>query len=245
MLLKNRIKSNGGRNNQGKITSRYRFSYYRKIYRVIDFKRKANFLFSYRLEYDPNRSSLICKCLNLLTLQPCYILAYNKLTIGKLLYSNLVLGNQVIHGNNTFLRNIKIGCLVHNIELNLGLGGQLVRSSGSSGKILERYFKFIKVKLPSGEVRLFNLNCRATIGSVWTKNRINKRKAGSSVWCGRRPRVRGVAMNPVDHPHGGGEGKTSGGRFSVSFSGILTKGFKTKRKKKKNNLIFKVRQKSV
>jgi large subunit ribosomal protein L2 len=198
----------------------------------MDFKRDLKEVEVVRKEYDPNRSSLIALVKGLESGEYRYILAPHDIKVG----AHLASGDSasIAPGNTLPLRVIPSGVLVHNIETKIGKGGQIVRSAGTSAKIMGRDGSYTLVRLPSGEVRKIHENCSATIGIVSNgehKNRVIG-KAGRSRWMGLRPKVRGVAMNPIDHPHGGGEGKTSGGRHPVSPWGQPTKGKKTRNKKK-------------
>lgn len=233
------LKKTGGRNAQGKVTARHRGGGHRRHYRIIDFRRDK-FDIPARVvsvEYDPNRSSRIA----LLCYQDGekrYILAPLGLKIGARIVSGEKADIEI--GNSLSLNNIPEGTFVHNIELVPGKGGQLVRSAGGSAQLMAKEKKHATVKLPSGEIRLIRLNCRATIGQIGNVERdsISSGKAGRSRWLGKRPRVRGVAMNPVDHPHGGGEGKSSGGH-PVSPWGQPAKGYKTRKKKGSDKYIVK------
>lgn len=234
----------GGRNAQGRITARHRGGGHRRHYRIIDFKRDkfdipAQVL---SIEYDPNRSSRIA-LLCYRDGEKRYIIAPRGLKVGNKVLSSLKGEAEV--GNSLILENIPEGTFIHNLELTPGKGGQLARTAGGSAQILSKEGKYASVRLPSGEVRLIRRDCRATVGQVGNLEHesIQIGKAGRSRWKGRRPRVRGVAMNPVDHPHGGGEGKSSGGRHPVSPSGIPTKGYKTRKKKNSDKYIVKRRRK--
>lgn len=239
--------STSGRNNRGKITVYHRGGGHKKCYRVIDFKRVIkNYILKskvLRLEYDPNRSAHIALVMHLNYFNNhSYILAPQGLKKGDIIYAglNINLSNNI--GDTMPIKNFKMGSIIHNIELKSGKGGQLIRSAGTYAKILNIiYPKYRVVRLSSGERRFIPEDSFATLGSL--SNEKNKQislgKAGVSRWLGRRPVVRGVAMNPVDHPHGGGEGKTSGGRHPVTPWGFLTKGYRTV--KKKNFLIEKSR----
>jgi large subunit ribosomal protein L2 len=227
------LKKTGGRNNQGRITSRRRGGGHKRYYRIIDFKRDKDGVPAKvaTIEYDPNRSARIA-LLHYVDGEKRYILAPDGLQVG----STIVSGSNVdiTVGNALPLRNIPPGTPIHNIELKKGKGAQMVRSAGSSAVIMAKEKNYAQVRLPSGEVRLVHLDCKATVGVVGNtehKN-ISIGKAGRSRWLGRRPKVRGVAMNPIDHPHGGGEGRTSGGRHPVTPWGVPTKGYKTRKKRK-------------
>ncbi|UER67649.1 50S ribosomal protein L2 [Borrelia sp. BU AG58] len=226
--------SRAGRDSSGRISIRRRGGGHKRRYREIDFGRRDKFGVCARVasvEYDPNRSSNIA----LLVYRDGdkrYIIAPKGIKVGDTLESGP--DSPIKSGNSLPLENIPVGKMVHNIELNLGKGGQLVRSAGSYAMILASDEDYVTVKLPSGEMRMVFKKCMATLGEVGNEDYMNVSagKAGKSRWLGKRPRVRGVAMNPVDHPHGGGEGKTSGGRHPVSPWGQPTKGYKTRKKKK-------------
>tara|TARA_B100000579_G_scaffold413055_1_gene405318 strand:- start:1507 stop:2328 length:822 start_codon:yes stop_codon:yes gene_type:complete len=238
------IKSSGGRNNQGRITSRRIGGRVKRKYRLIDFKRnKFNITAEViRNEYDPNRSSFI----SLLKYEDGefrYILSPKTLKVG----DKVVSGDnvEIKDGNTLPLKNIPVGSSVHNIELKPGAGGQIARSAGTSAQIISKEEINVQIKLVSGEIRLINKNSLATIGVLSNPDNKNVKlgKAGRNRYLGNRPKVRGVVMNPVDHPHGGGEGRTSGGRHPVTPWGVSTKGKKTRRNKKTNIFIIKRRKK--
>jgi len=240
-LLKRVIK-NGGRNNQGVITVRHQETGHKKLYRIVDFKRQIAAGCVKNIIYDPNRNALVAKIENINDSTDIgLILAPKDLQIGSIVRSSPNLENLNI-GDCTLLRNFPVGSLIHNIELTRFKGGQIVRTAGNFAQLIEKVnTKVCRIRLSSGEQRLINLDCCATLGVL--DNAIFQRKvlgkAGVSRWLGIRPTVRGVAMNPVDHPHGGGEGKTSGGRPSVTPRGLPTKGQPTRKKKiNKNILIF-------
>lgn len=226
------FKRANGRNNQGKITAHHRGGGHKRKYRQISFKRNGIEGYVKSIEYDPNRSANIAAISH--NNKSYYILAPEGLVIGDWIESNDKA--PIKRGNSLTLRNIPLGSIIHNISLQPFHGGKLIRSAGTSAQLLQKnHGKYAKVRLSSGEQRLIALNCEATLGIVSNldyKN-IKKGKAGRNRWLNRRPKVRGVAMNPVDHPHGGGEGKTSGGRPSVSFTGRITKGQPTVKKKNK------------
>ena len=226
------LKKTGGRNNLGRITSRHRGGGHKRFYRIIDFKRDKLSVPAKvaTIEYDPNRSARIA-LLHYLDGEKRYILAPEGLKVGDRVVASAEADIQV--GNALPLKHIPPGTPIHNIELKLGKGGQIVRSAGTSAVIMAKEGNYAQVRLPSGEVRLVHVECMATIGAVGNADHGNIviGKAGRARWLGRRPKVRGVAMNPVDHPHGGGEGKTSGGRHPVSPWGIPTKGYKTRKKR--------------
>ncbi len=226
------MKKSGGRNNTGKMTMRYMGGGHKKRYRLIDFKRdKDNMDATVKsIEYDPNRSARIALVVYA-DGEKRYIIAPHKIEVGQ----TIVSGEKVVPeiGNCMLLANIPLGTNVHNIELKPGKGGMLARSAGSYGTITSRDGKYAIIKLPSGESRMVLTSCRATVGITSNGDHGLEKsgKAGRSRWKGRRPRVRGVVMNPVDHPMGGGEGRASGGH-PRSRNGMPAKGFKTRSKKK-------------
>ena len=238
------LRKSGGRNNHGRITCRHRGGGHRRRYRIIDFKRDK---FDIQgkvssIEYDPNRSAYI-SLITYLDGEKRYILSPFGLRVGdKILSGNnapLKLGNALP------LEKIPAGMMVHNIELTPGKGGQMVRSAGASAQIMSHEDFYTSLKLPSGEVRLVSKRCYATLGQVGNRSheQVVSGKAGRTRWLGKRPTTRGVAMNPVDHPMGGGEGKSSGGRHPCTPWGKPTKGYKTrKRNKKSNDMIVKRRR---
>ena len=232
------LRKTGGRNNFGRITARHRGGGHRRRYRIIDFKRNKfdSIAVVKTIEYDPNRSSRIA-----LVLYPDnekrYVIAPDGLKVGDEIVSTKEGQAPFKAGNAMPLGKIPEGLLVHNVELKPGKGAQMVRSAGSYARIMASDSGMVTLKLPSGELRMVAETCLATIGSVGNKSHenISIGKAGRSRWLGRRPKVRGVAMNPVDHPHGGGEGKTSGGRHPVSPWGTPAKGYRTRKKNKASN----------
>ena len=226
------IKRSSGRDNQGRITVRRKGGGAKRKYRLIDFKRnKKERALVKSIEYDPNRSANIA-LLFYSDGEKRYILAPDGLKVGDEIYSGLNVKSQL--GNALPLNKINVGAFIHNIEIKPGKGGQLCRGAGTVAKLLGNDGKYSTVQLPSGEVRLILSACYATVGQVGNKDFKNvvSGKAGRSRWLGKRPKVRGVAMNPVDHPMGGGEGRSSGGRQPVSPTGVLAKGLKTRKKKK-------------
>lgn len=237
-----RLAKKGGRNNQGRITSRWRGGGHKRQYRIIDFKRdKVNMVAKViAIEYDPNRTANIA-LLQYKDGERRYIIAPQGLKVGAEVMSGSNIEIEV--GNCLYLKDIPVGILIHNIEISKNRGAKLIRSAGSSAQIMTKEGKDAHIKMPSGEVRLVPLECRAIIGQVSNieHNTISLGKAGRSRWLGRNPRVRGVAMNPVDHPMGGGEGKAAGGRQPCSPWGKPSKGLKTRRRKKSNKLILKSR----
>jgi large subunit ribosomal protein L2 len=236
------LSKSGGRNVSGRITLRRRGGGHKRQYRVIDFKRNKIGVPSkvISIEYDPNRSARIA-LLQYRDGEKRYILAPQGLKVN----DEVVAGSDadIRPGNALPLRNIPLGTLVHNLELRVGKGGQLIRSAGTYAQLMAKEGKYAQVRLPSGEVRMILQDCMATIGQLGNTEHenISLGKAGRSRWLGRRPKVRGVAMNPVDHPHGGGEGKTSGGRHPVSPWGVPTKGYKTRKNRRTDRFIVKKR----
>ncbi|HWU38531.1 MAG TPA: 50S ribosomal protein L2 [Candidatus Acidoferrum sp.] len=233
----------GGRNAYGRITSRYIGGGHKQRYRIIDFRRDKIDIPARvaSIEYDPNRSANIA-LLSYQDGEKRYILAPLSLKVGETVMSGEKA--DIKPGNTLPLKSIPLGTQIHNIELKRGKGGQMIRSAGSSAQLMAREGKYAHIKLPSGEVRLVHVDCYATVGQVGNleHENVSVGKAGRTRWLGRNPRVRGVAMNPVDHPHGGGEGKTSGGRHPVSPWGQPTKGYKTRRSKRTTRFIVKRRK---
>jgi large subunit ribosomal protein L2 len=237
-LLKS-VKKSGGRNNDGKMTMRYTGGGHKKKLRIIDFKRDKNNIPATvkSVEYDPMRSAFI-SLLYYADGSKSYILSPQGIQVGQTLLSGTGIAPEL--GNALPLSEIPLGTIVHNIELRPGNGGAIARSAGSYAQLLAREGKYATIKLPSGEMRMVLVKCKATVGSVSNPDHMNVQigKAGRNRWLGRRPRVRGVAMNPVDHPMGGGEGKASGGH-PRSRTGLYAKGKKTRSPKKySNNLII-------
>jgi len=226
----------GGRNNNGRITMRRRGGGHKRLYRVIDYRRNKDGIPARvaSIEYDPNRSANIA-LLVYADGEKRYIIAPNGLEVGQQVMSGEKVEFEL--GNCMMLANIPLGTNVHNVELVPGKGGKMARSAGNGCQLLAKEGRFVVLRLPSGEMRRVFSDCRATVGEVGNSehSNINLGKAGRSRWLGRRPKVRGVSMNPVDHPHGGGEGRTSGGRHPVSPWGMPTKGFKTRKKKNRSN----------
>jgi len=222
-----------GRNNAGSIMVRRRGGGTKRKYRIIDFRREKIDIPAKvtEIEYDPNRSARIA-LLNYVDGEKRYIICPDRLKVGDTVVSGP--NAEIKIGNTKPLKDIPEGSFIHNIEMKRGQGAILVRSAGTNAQLLAKEGQYAHVKLPSGEVRLINLNCYATIGQVGNVNHANidLGKAGKRRLLGRRPKVRGVAMNPVDHPLGGGEGKTAGGRHPVSPKGILAKGYRTRKEKK-------------
>src|SRR5436190_20562320 len=236
-------KSSGGRNNNGRITTRHRGGGHKQHYRIIDFKRdKFNVPGKVAaIEYDPNRSARIA-LIHYADGDKRYILAPANLRVGDAIMS----GDQaeVKVGNAMPLRRIPLGTQIHNIELSIGKGGQLVRSAGASAQLMARDEKYAQVRLPSGEVRMVHINCQATIGQVGNVDHENVRigKAGRSRWLGRRPEVRGAAMNPRDHPHGGGEGRAPRGGQPQTPWGKPAQGYRTRNNKRTQRFIIRGRR---
>jgi len=238
------LNKKGGRNNTGRITARRRGGGHKRLYRVIDFKRRkfdvpAKVL---RLEYDPNRTAFIA-LIEYEDGELGYILAPQRLDVG----DTVIAGDKVDikPGNAMPLASIPIGTIVHNVEMKAGKGGQIARSAGTYVQLVGRDAGHALLRLGSGEARMVRAECMATIGAVSNSDQGNIKlgKAGRKRWLGKRPSVRGVAMNPVDHPHGGGEGRTSGGRHPVTPWGRPTKGAKTRHNKKTDRLIMRRRHK--
>ncbi len=238
------LRKKGGRNNTGRITVRRRGGGHKRRYRIIDYKRNK---FGIKgkvatMEYDPNRSAYI-SLVHYDDGEKRYILSPLDISVGTIIVSGDKAPLKI--GNALLLSNIPTGLFVHNVELIPGKGGQMVRTAGAYAQVMAHDNGYTTLKLPSGEVRLVSDKCMATIGQVGNRafEQIVSGKAGRSRWLGRRPKVRGVVMNPVDHPHGGGEGKTSGGRHPVSPWGKPTKGYKTRKKNKKSNSMIIKRRK--
>ena len=242
-LLESQSKS-GGRNNNGRITTRHVGGGHKQHYRVIDFKRNKDGIPAVveRLEYDPNRTANIA-LLKYADGERRYIIAAKGMQSGDQILSGA--GADIKAGNSLPLRNIPLGSVIHCIELKPGKGAQMVRSAGASAQLVAREGTHATLRLRSGEMRKVLVDCRATLGEVGNGEHAlrNLGKAGASRWRGVRPTVRGVAMNPVDHPHGGGEGRTSGGRHPVSPWGTPTKGYKTRKNKRTDKLIVRRRSK--
>lgn len=241
--LLTKLHKTGGRNVNGRITSRRRGGGHKRRYRIIDFKRDKDNIPAKvaAIEYDPNRTARIA----LLTYadgEKRYILAPDKLSVGDEIISGENI--DIVPGNSLKLKNIPVGTIVHNVELQPGKGGQIARSAGVNAQILAKEGKFAHVKMPSSEVRLVRQECKATIGQVGNINHenITLGKAGRSRWKGKRPSVRGVVMNPHDHPHGGGEGKSPAGRHPVTPWGQKTMGKKTRKTKKSDKYIIRSRK---
>lgn len=236
------LSKSGGRNNYGRITSRHIGGGHKRKYRIIDFKRNKIEIDAkvIAIEYDPNRSANIA-LLSYVDGEKRYILSPEGVSVG----DRIVAGENVDiqPGNCLPLTNIPLGTVIHNIEMKIGKGAQMVRSAGTSAQLMAKEGEYVLVRLPSGEVRKFHKLCRACIGQVGNREYESQKlgKAGRSRWLGRRPHVRGVAMNPVDHPMGGGEGKSSGGRHPCTPWGYPTKGYKTRKNKSSDKYIVKKR----
>ena len=236
-------KEKSGRNHHGRITVRFRGGGHKRRYRQIDFKRNKIGVPAKvaTLEYDPNRSARIA-LLHYVDGEKAYILAPDGLKVGDEVISSR--NADVKPGNAMPLRHMPLGTMIHNIELKIGKGGQLVRSAGTAAQLMAKAGSYANIRLPSGEVRKVHLDCRATVGQVSNAQhiRLTLGKAGRTRWLGRRPHNRGVTMNPVDHPMGGGEGRTSGGRHPCSPWGQLAKGKKTRKNKATDKFIVRRRK---
>lgn len=234
---------NGGRNNQGRITTRHKGGGHKQKYRIIDFRRNKDGIAGEveRLEYDPNRSAHIA-LIKYADGERAYILAPKGVKAGDQVQSGS--DAPIKAGNALPLRNIPLGTTVHNVELKPGKGGQMARSAGTSVQVLAKEGQHVTLRMRSGEMRKVLAECRATIGEVSNSEHSLRSlgKAGATRWRGVRPTVRGVAMNPVDHPHGGGEGRTSGGRHPVTPWGVPTKGYKTRTNKRTRKMIVRDRR---
>jgi len=238
------IKKSGGRNANGRITARHRGGGHKRYYRIVDFKRDKIGIPAKvaSIEYDPNRSARIA-LLQYADGEKRYILAPTRLSVGDSVMSGPEA--DIKPGNTLQLKNIPLGTHIHNIELRIGKGGQIVRSAGTYAQLMAKEDRYALVKLPSSEVRMVLLNCTATIGQIGnvTHENIDLGKAGRKRWLGKRPKVRGVAMNPVDHPMGGGEWRSSGGRHPCTPWGVPTKGYRTRKNKQTEKFIVKRRTK--
>ena len=238
------LRRSGGRNNAGHLTVWWRGGGHKRLYRVIDFKRSKRDIPAkvLTIEYDPNRSARIA-LVAYADGEKCYILQ----PVGTKVGDTIIAGDNVdiLPGNALPLKNIPLGTMVHNVELRPGKGGQIARSAGSAVQVVAKEGDYVSVKMPSGEVRRIHRQCVATIGQVGNLEfeNVSDGKAGRSRWRGKRPHVRGVAMNPVDHPLGGGEGKAAGGRHPVSPWGMPTKGYKTRNNKSTDRFIVQRRSK--
>jgi large subunit ribosomal protein L2 len=238
------LKKTGGRNNYGRVTTRHRGGGHKRRYRLIDFKRNKLEVPAKvaTIEYDPNRTTRIA-LLHYVDGEKRYILAPQDLRVGDMVVSSATA--DIKPGNALPLLNIPTGTLVHNVEMKPGKGGQMARAAGSYAQLMAKEGRQAHLKLPSGEVRMVPVDCRATIGQLSNveQENISLGKAGRKRWQGKRPHVRGVAMNPVDHPMGGGEGKSSGGRHPCTPWGVPTKGYKTRKPKASDRYIVKHRSK--
>ncbi len=236
--------ASGGRNSGGRITVRFRGGGHKQRYRVIDFKRKKTDVPAKvaSIEYDPNRSARIAR-IHYADGEKAYIIHPVGLKVGDSVVSSETA--DILPGNCLPLARMPLGTMVHNIELKPGKGGQMARSAGAGAQVVAKDGKYAQLKLPSGEVRVVYKLCRATVGQVGNveHENVSLGKAGRKRWLGRRPHNRGVTMNPVDHPHGGGEGKTSGGRHPVTPWGVPTKGYKTRNNKRTDKFIVRGRGK--
>jgi large subunit ribosomal protein L2 len=241
-LVEKKVRT-GGRDNKGLIAIRHRGGGHKRRYRIIDFRRDKEGIPGTveTIEYDPNRSARIA-LVGYKDGEKRYILAPVGLTVGQKILSGA--DADILVGNCLPLRVIPLGTTIHNIELKRGKGGQMVRSAGGAAQLIAKEGTYAQVRLPSGEVRMVHLECKATIGQVGNidHENISIGKAGRNRWKGWRPFVRGVAMNPVDHPHGGGEGKTSGGRHPVTPWGVPTKGYKTRNNARTQRFVVKKRR---
>jgi len=236
------LRKKGGRNNRGRITARRIGGGHKQRYRFIDFKRLRFDMEATveRLEYDPNRTAFIA-LIRYSDDEIAYILAPQRLSVGdKVISGNVV---DIKPGNAMPMQNIPVGTIIHNVEMKPGKGGQIARSAGTYVQIIGKDQGYAQLRLSSGEIRMIRAECMATIGAVSNPDQQNIKlgKAGRSRWLGKRPSVRGVAMNPIDHPHGGGEGRTSGGRHPVTPWGKPTKGKRTRSNKKTDSLIMRRR----
>jgi large subunit ribosomal protein L2 len=243
-LLK-RVKASAGRNNNGRITSRHKQAGAKKLYRIIDFKRNKFGVPGKvaTVEYDPYRNCRIC-LINYADGEKRYIIKPSGLNVGDVI-SSAEFGLDIKPGNAMKLKNIPVGTMVHNIEMKPGKGGQIARSAGGYAQVMGREDKYVVLRLPSSEMRKILGECMATVGIVGNEEYSNMviGKAGRTRHMGIRPQTRGSAMNPIDHPHGGGEGKTNGSRIPVTPWGMPTKGFKTRKKKASDKLIISRRKK--
>jgi len=238
------LSKSGGRNNHGRITTRHKGGGNKRKYRLIDFKRNKDGIVANvkTIEYDPNRSARIA-LVSYADGEKRYILAPIGLKVGDQVHSGQEA--DIKPGNAKMLKDMPVGTVIHNVEMRPGKGGQLARSAGTYAQLLAKEGTYCHVRMPSGEIRLIKAECKATIGQVSNQEHENIKigKAGRSRWKGVRPTVRGVAMNPIDHPHGGGEGRTSGGRHPVTPWGVPTKGYKTRKKNKPSNKYIVTRRK--
>lgn len=236
------LRKKGGRNNHGHITARRRGGGHKRNYRLVDFKRRKSGVEATveRIEFDPNRSAFIA-LVKYADGELSYILAPQRLRAGDAVISAEFV--DIKPGNAAPMQNMPVGTIVHNVEMKPGKGGQIARSAGTYAQIVGKDQGYAQLRLSSGELRMVRAECMATVGAVSNPDQQNIKlgKAGRSRWLGKRPAVRGVAMNPIDHPHGGGEGRTSGGRHPVSPWGKPTKGYRTRNNKKTDSLIMRSR----
>ncbi len=236
------LKRTGGRNNYGRVTCWHMGGGHKRMYRLVDFRRDKKDVEAVvkSIEYDPNRSSRIA-LLSYRDGEKRYILAPMNMAVGDVIISSDYA--DIKPGNTMPLRNMPMGSLIHNLELKVGKGAQMIRSAGTYGQVMAKEGAYAQVRLPSGEVRKVHLDCKATVGQVGNieHENISIGKAGRNRWLGKKPHNRGVAMNPVDHPMGGGEGKSSGGRHPCTPWGVPTKGYKTRKNKTSDKYIVKKR----
>jgi large subunit ribosomal protein L2 len=236
--------SHGGRNNHGRITSRFRGGGHKQSYRIVDFRRRKFGVPATveRLEYDPNRTAFLA-LIKYADNELAYILAPQRLKVGDTVISGA--RADIKPGNAMPMSAIPVGTIIHNIEMKIGAGGKIARSAGTYAQLVGKDAGYAQIKLTSGELRVVRAECMASIGAVSNPDNMNQKigKAGRMRWLGFRPHNRGVVMNPVDHPHGGGEGRTSGGRHPVSPWGQPTKGYKTRTNKRTDDLIIRRRNK--
>jgi len=229
------IRKSGGRNNTGRITIRHRGGGNKTMYRIIDFKRNKFDVPGKveAIEYDPNRNARIA-LIFYLDGEKRYIIAPDKINVGDVIVSAGEKEADIKPGNSMKIKFIPVGTFIHNVELKIGKGGQIARAAAAGVQVLGKEGDHATVRMPSGEIRIVHLECRASVGTVGNQEISNIKigKAGKQRWLGKRPHVRGVVMNPVDHPHGGGEGKTSGGRHPVTPWGKPTKGYRTRNNKR-------------
>jgi large subunit ribosomal protein L2 len=239
------LHTKGGRNNTGRITARRRGGRHKRRYRIVDFKRNKFDVPATveRLEYDPNRTAFIA-LVRYEDGELAYILAPQRLDVGDTVTAGR--GVDIKPGNALPLQSIPVGTIIHNVEMKIGKGGQIARSAGTYAQIIGKDQGYAQLRLNSGELRMVRAECMATVGAVSNPDQQNIKlgKAGRKRWLGKRPSVRGVAMNPIDHPHGGGEGKTSGGRHPVTPWGVPTKGKRTRNNKKTDSLIMRRRHRA-
>ncbi len=237
------LKKSGGRNNNGRITIRFRGGGHKRKYRIIDFKRKNLDVTGVleTIEYDPNRTTRIA-LVKFEDGDRRYILAPEGMAVGDSIISTNGEADIKV-GNALLLKNIPVGTVIHNVEFQPGKGAQIARTAGGYATLMAKEGIYALIKMPSGELRKIHINCRATIGQLGNQERNNIKvgKAGRSRWLGKRPHVRGTVMNPIDHPHGGGEGKTKGGRIPVTPWGKPTKGYRTRNNKRTQKFIVKRR----